>query len=575
MKKILFFLSLLFISSGLSAKENPVHTTGYPYYAELPDSIPSLYDMFKYLDSDIEKAKWVLDIYLNMESDSRRKLYTDVQVNQAYADYFFTTGHYSESIQVSEEVIKDPLAAENDTTYMLILDQIMESYRMINDFDGTMKYALMMLEAAKKVDNKSQIGRAYLFMGKTQYRVGDRAEGVRYFNLAEEYFIAGNDFHWLSNFYLTLANIYLEHREYEHAHHYTILYVNSLTELEELYSHQNELFIEIYKGRAYVMMADILLRLGKAEEAAGYYDKFLETWNATDAREGIFIVPYLLAAERHSEAKKFVLRHEDYIRHSGDTINSTMLNNKYYLYSIYEKEDDLRKSLDYLKQVKALTDSLRKREQLSSALELAAVYEAAEKEAVIAAQKEKLRIRGIYIVTAIIISIILIGILILIIYFNRVLNRKNRILVTRIRFQHQKLQKPAATNIPNQIQDTEPAKESYRKRQDKELFAAFESLMLTEKLYLNNDLKRDDIVYRLGTNKNYLIQAIQDSTGMNFTDYVNSLRLEASLDLLDKSNEIISSVAEKCGFKSASHYHRLFIIKYGVSPNTYRKLSRE
>lgn len=63
--------------------------------------------------------------------------------------------------------------------------------------------------------------------------------------------------------------------------------------------------------------------------------------------------------------------------------------------------------------------------------------------------------------------------------------------------------------------------------------------------------------------------------GINYIDYVNSLRLEKAKELLDVLEISISDVAERTGFESQSHFSKQFKKKYGISPKKYKSESRD
>lgn len=105
---------------------------------------------------------------------------------------------------------------------------------------------------------------------------------------------------------------------------------------------------------------------------------------------------------------------------------------------------------------------------------------------------------------------------------------------------------------------------------ERELFENLDRLVVEERLFLRPDLTRDEMVSRLCTNKNQLANAIRFCTGQNFTEYINSLRLECALKILTEGNEKIEVVSERAGFGSARSFYRIFKDNLGLSPTEYR-----
>lgn len=59
--------------------------------------------------------------------------------------------------------------------------------------------------------------------------------------------------------------------------------------------------------------------------------------------------------------------------------------------------------------------------------------------------------------------------------------------------------------------------------------------------------------------------------GINYIEYVNTLRLEKAKEMLGNSKMNVSEVAERTGFESLSYFSKQFKKKYGVSPQDFRK----
>ncbi|WP_438351507.1 helix-turn-helix domain-containing protein [Paenibacillus sp. FA6] len=60
-------------------------------------------------------------------------------------------------------------------------------------------------------------------------------------------------------------------------------------------------------------------------------------------------------------------------------------------------------------------------------------------------------------------------------------------------------------------------------------------------------------------------------TTMNVTNYINAKRIIRAKEMLLQSEEIISVIADQCGFDTPTHFYRIFKNVTGVTPNAYRK----
>lgn len=97
-------------------------------------------------------------------------------------------------------------------------------------------------------------------------------------------------------------------------------------------------------------------------------------------------------------------------------------------------------------------------------------------------------------------------------------------------------------------------------------------LMTTEKLFKNSELTLPDLATRLKVHPNYLSQTINEKEGVNFYDYVNTLRIDEfkKLAALPESKQYtLLALAYDCGFNSKSSFNRYFKKMTDSSPSEY------
>ncbi|MDL2277660.1 helix-turn-helix domain-containing protein [Parabacteroides sp. OttesenSCG-928-G07] len=94
--------------------------------------------------------------------------------------------------------------------------------------------------------------------------------------------------------------------------------------------------------------------------------------------------------------------------------------------------------------------------------------------------------------------------------------------------------------------------------------------------FLEPDITREKLALKLGTNRQYLCDAIQEATGQTFNDFINNLRLEYAKDmLLNNHDNSIEDIFYSSGFTNKSTFYRLFRKKYGLTPVEVREIERE
>lgn len=108
----------------------------------------------------------------------------------------------------------------------------------------------------------------------------------------------------------------------------------------------------------------------------------------------------------------------------------------------------------------------------------------------------------------------------------------------------------------------------------KDLHLRLSSIMATEKLYTEPELTLTDLASRLDIHPNYLSQTINEMEGVNFYDYINSLRVEEfkRLVVLPQNQKFtLLALAFECGFNSKSAFNRFFKKSTDLSPSEYVK----
>jgi AraC-like DNA-binding protein len=98
-------------------------------------------------------------------------------------------------------------------------------------------------------------------------------------------------------------------------------------------------------------------------------------------------------------------------------------------------------------------------------------------------------------------------------------------------------------------------------------------IMENEKAFLQPDLTLESLARRLGINRTYLSQTINEHLGLCYYDFINRLRVEEAKALLAKSDDSPASIADigfSVGFGSKSNYYKAFKRFTGLTPVQYR-----
>ena len=122
---------------------------------------------------------------------------------------------------------------------------------------------------------------------------------------------------------------------------------------------------------------------------------------------------------------------------------------------------------------------------------------------------------------------------------------------------------------PDEVPATETVSDP---SQVSQLTARIANVMKVEQLYRKPDLHMSDLVQRLGSNRNYVYQAIKSGMNMSFNEYVNRLRVEYAMHVLVHNPDcLLLEVGERAGFASTTSFYRNFKLYSGMTPKEYQQ----
>lgn len=84
-------------------------------------------------------------------------------------------------------------------------------------------------------------------------------------------------------------------------------------------------------------------------------------------------------------------------------------------------------------------------------------------------------------------------------------------------------------------------------------------------------LKLDSIAPLFGYNSSYLGKLFSQKMGQNFNSYLDQVRINHSIELLDNTDMKIYEIAANVGYTSVDYFHQKFKKRMNLSPAEYRK----
>ena len=95
--------------------------------------------------------------------------------------------------------------------------------------------------------------------------------------------------------------------------------------------------------------------------------------------------------------------------------------------------------------------------------------------------------------------------------------------------------------------------------------------------YIKNNLTADDLSQgamadMAGISKDYFSRIFRSVTGMNYSKWLNMVRLDKATELLADRERTLTEIAMLSGFQSISSFNRVFRTEKGMAPGEYRAL---
>ena len=126
-------------------------------------------------------------------------------------------------------------------------------------------------------------------------------------------------------------------------------------------------------------------------------------------------------------------------------------------------------------------------------------------------------------------------------------------------------------NITDSIEAEESSKQQQPQNERQALSENLRRLVEAEHIYLQPNLKLEDLAKHLNTNRAYIYNVINTDMGMSFSEYINRKRIEHATRLIEQNpNLLLADIATMSGFSSISAFYRNFKLYKHCSPSEYQ-----
>ncbi|WP_299123547.1 helix-turn-helix domain-containing protein [uncultured Tenacibaculum sp.] len=417
----------------------------------------------------------------------------------------------------------------------------------------------------KKNKNDSLQNLIYINLGLVKETVGKKREAIKYYKKAYSYAFKKNNLKLSDPFIAIPTNIAISYSvlgQIDSAFKYNNIAINT-------YKKNND---SILLGYSYFSLG---LILKKKKDYMNSINTYLKSINAINNDENYRILTSLYSkiADMYDSLndKKNTLKFHlkaDSISTLKQTKNISLKRSYKYLYDYYKQKNDYQNQLKYINKLLTLKEFILKEknkidEIFSKEYDIPNLL--AEKKKIITKlkfeAKNSKRNKLIYI------TLLFISLILIVYQINKKRVYKKRFLALINQKEKGSLKvvkevKPSNTELS--LPDT-VIKDILNK------------LILFEKNndFLNNDINLQNLATKFNTNSNYLSKVINQHKNLTFTNYINNLRIEYTIQKLKTDSFLrkytIKAIATEVGFKNSQSFSKAFFKYTGIKPSYFIK----
>jgi AraC-like DNA-binding protein/phage gpG-like protein len=238
---------------------------------------------------------------------------------------------------------------------------------------------------------------------------------------------------------------------------------------------------------------------------------------------------------------------------------------------------DYKSAAEYLLKVKEIEEQLRSNENNVELIAAQVKFDLKQKEMQIREEQQRNRTYRTVLLLTSILAILLATIVLIILLNRRKIALKNRALVQQIKEQIKAAEEREREQEQRNTAELRQVISLPDDTPNDDLFVKFVDLLKENQLYTCPDIDIKKLLLQLGTNEKYLQKSVKESSGMGISEFINTLRLQYSCELLlnPKNNNTVENISYSAGFGSRSAFFRNFRNKYSMSPDEFRRLARK
>lgn len=486
---------------------------------------------------------------------------------------------------------KDKFLSKKDKEKLDLIEKMCVSSRATLYINEN-KYNLALIEIQKLMEyskhdkNGETEGEAYNLLGTTYLHTKNLDEAINSFTKA--YSICNNKNRKIGNYelYQALEGLAIAHglkHNYTQARNYADLLLEFIEDEYSTFQKTNqpnpkdEFKYLLLKTKATAYSSIINIKQGNLDTGRKELDKvkdFIQTNLSPESLHPDFYMYYLIEAEYYLITKQYNLA-EKYItsvtnkltlsEHSASYLLTNMT-----LAKVINAKGNGSKAYSLVRRLYQINDSINSKNFSGQATELQTLYEVDKAQALIEKNQMTLRMTRIILFAAVSAFLLALLIIYLILQNRKKIIEKNRLLHNKHREIDNRNKTISALLLTQNNQTQSEVKED---DQYSLLIDKLDNYMEESKVYTQPDLSREILALAVGTNRQYLIEAIKEKKGKTFNEYIYSYRLQYAYEtIMNNKEKTINDILAESGFNTRATFYKAFKEAYGMSPNELRDI---
>lgn len=479
-----------------------------------------------------------------------------------YAYMQYAKSDYQEAEKQYDKVISYYKETHNDT--MLIQCYINQSkiYTKQNNYPLAMQTLVSASILSDKNKQEGQSALIYNSIGKLYYRQRDFDKCIENFKKALEIQLTLNQPENVATSYQNIGTLYIIKEDYANA---------------ETYLKKAGIFFQQTKNTSkYITVLNSLgvmyKRLKNYDEAKTAYSKIIklakENNSLLSESNALLNISQVNVEEgKYHVALAQVKESLELSRQAGENDFRDHYQNMAF---VYEKLGDYKKAFTWLQYFKQHSDSIVDLNRYNQAEKIKEQYETEKKELqlekmTLKSETQNLMIQRERIVIA---SIAVLLIILLISSFVVIKQHKEKLASFKVLVQQNE-----KIALANKMEREERInKQTISDKVKNDILSRLDHMIQDKTFYKNTEMTLVDLAQEIETNAKYLSAIINETFSMNFSSFINQLRIEESQRLLkEKSHLTIEAIGFESGFKSKSSFNSAFKKVTGITPSVYKK----